>query len=593
MQAGVATHFQDRGPAEDPRERRNLNLFPWEFVLIWSACMAVVRPDFDFRTGREGEGLFAQVLWLLFTAVVAAAGLWLARRFSTRLRGRLTNWILASTVYPVIALVTIYFRNLSQDPSGNPVGLSWYLAGGVMCIAAGIVAIAMKHPLTLLEAESRELAVAAGWLKAEQLRFESAIAKETRAIETLTFQKLSPTFVALLDTLQRSGEARANSVMVLKIRESIDKVVRPFILRLTEDPKPTDDVPAVAVGVKSPDNGLPFQIGIQPVAAGAVVGLFFFAIGFRDQLWLNPLASVLLAVLLLMTFGAVYVSHRVISPIVRLFSLSSGVVAAVLTSTVYSIAGISLISLVNLIPDAFLEYYSWGIRFQPLRATATVILFSVALGIAAAAVQNVNTVVESQKLVEADRRLHNAKLRTQLWYLRRQTALFVHGEVQSALTSSAMELEKSATDEGARARIVQRLQKALADLKDRQERPLVLEEALADIRGTWAGVAQVGWVLHDLDASQIDAQPALSASVSEIVRESVSNAIRHGDASEIRVELRLVGGGELSIRITDNGRGIANSDSRGLGSSMLDETCLWWERTRVNEATTLRAIVAF
>jgi len=156
-----------------------------------------------------------------------------------------------------------------------------------------------------------------------------------------------------------------------------------------------------------------------------------------------------------------------------------------------------------------------------------------------------------------------------------------------------MELERSDTDRDARARIVQRLQKALADLKDRQERPLVLEEALADIRGTWAGVAQVGWVLHDLDASQIDAQPALSASVSEIVRESVSNAIRHGDASEIRVELRLVGGGELSIRITDNGRGIANSDSRGLGSSMLDETCLWWERTRVNEATTLRAIVAF
>jgi signal transduction histidine kinase len=189
--------------------------------------------------------------------------------------------------------------------------------------------------------------------------------------------------------------------------------------------------------------------------------------------------------------------------------------------------------------------------------------------------------------------LHNAKLRTQLWYLRRQTALFVHGEVQSALTSSAMELEKSATDEGARTRIIQRLQKGLADLRERQERPLVLEEALADIQGTWAGVAQVSWSLHDIGASQIDAQPAVSASVAEIVRESVSNAIRHGDASEIRVELRLVGGGELSIRITDNGRGIANSDSRGLGSSMLDETCLWWERTRVNEATTLRAIVAF
>jgi signal transduction histidine kinase len=555
--------------------------------------MAVVRPDFDFRTGREGEGLFAQVLWVLFTAVVAAAGLWLARRFSTHLRGRLTNWILASTLYPVIALVTIYFRNLSQDPSGNSVGLSWYLAGGVMCLAAGIAAIAMKHPLTLLEAEARELAVAAGSLEAERSRFESAIAKETRSIETLTFQKLSPTFVALLDTLQRSGEMRANSVMVLKIRESIDKVVRPFILRLTEDPKPTDDVPAVAVGVKSPDNDLPFQIGIQPVAAGAVVGLFFFAIGLRDQLWLNPPASVLLAVLLLMTFGAVYASHRVISPIVRLFSRRSGVVAAVLTSTVYSIAGISLISLVNLIPDAFLDYYSWGIRIQPLRATLTVILCSVSLGIAAAAVQNVNTVVESQKLVEADRRLHNAKLRTQLWYLRRQTALFVHGDLQSALTSSAMELERFDTDIEARARIVQRLQKALADLKDRQERPLVLEEALADIRGTWAGVAQVCWALHDIGASQIDAQPALSASVSEIVRESVSNAIRHGDATEIRVELRLIGGVELSIRITDNGRGIANSDSRGLGSSMLDETCLWWERTRDDELTALRARVAF
>jgi len=593
MRTRVVTPTPVQQNAHAERDSPKFNLFPWEFVPIWAACIAFVRPGFDASTGREGEDLIAQVYWALFTVVVAATGLWLARKAARRFTAPLPHWILATVLYPLIATVNIFLRSLSEDFSQYSVGLSWYLAGGVMCLAAAIAAIAMKHPLTLLRVEANELAKAAESLEAERSRFESEIARETQSIESLTLKRLSPTFEGLLDRLQRPGDMRANSITILKIRESIDKVLRPFVTRLTEEPKPTELGPIDPSPLKPARSNVPFQFVVQPLAAAAVVGMFLLAIGFRDQLWLDPVTSLQLFVFVLIAIGAVYAAHRVFRPLVQVFSRGNVVVSAVLTSTVYSFAGISLVSLVNLIPEGFLNYDSWGIRFQPVQGSLTVILCCVSIGIAAAAVQNVNRVVESQKTVEADRRLHNAKLRTQLWYLRRQTALFVHGEVQSALTSSAMELEKSATDEGARARIIQRLQKGLADLRERQERPLVLEEALADIQGTWAGVAQVSWSLHDIGASQIDAQPAVSASVAEIVRESVSNAIRHGAATEIGVDVRLLSGSELRVEITDNGGGLASSDSRGLGSSMLDETCSWWERTRVNEATTLRAIVAF
>ena|SRR5437764_3570085 len=61
----------------------------------------------------------------------------------------------------------------------------------------------------------------------------------------------------------------------------------------------------------------------------------------------------------------------------------------------------------------------------------------------------------------------------------------------------------------------------------------------------------------------IKLQPDTADAVLRIVREAVTNAVRHGRAGNVRVELLRDGG--LSLRVADDGIGIASEPSAGFG----------------------------
>ena len=74
---------------------------------------------------------------------------------------------------------------------------------------------------------------------------------------------------------------------------------------------------------------------------------------------------------------------------------------------------------------------------------------------------------------------------------------------------------------------------------------------------------------------------ALQTCVTEVCREAISNAIRHGGASSILVNLWSANPG-VSIHVADNGMGNGNPDravakDAGLGQRMFDEICLSWK----------------
>lgn len=60
---------------------------------------------------------------------------------------------------------------------------------------------------------------------------------------------------------------------------------------------------------------------------------------------------------------------------------------------------------------------------------------------------------------------------------------------------------------------------------------------------------------------------SVDAAAHRIVQESVTNVLRHADASSVRIQAE-VSGGILSLRISDDGHGVAQATSRQGGAGI-------------------------
>jgi anti-sigma regulatory factor (Ser/Thr protein kinase) len=75
----------------------------------------------------------------------------------------------------------------------------------------------------------------------------------------------------------------------------------------------------------------------------------------------------------------------------------------------------------------------------------------------------------------------------------------------------------------------------------------------------------------------------------EIVAEAVGNAVRHGDASAIAVDVAVVDD-DLLIRVQDNGQSGLGVGS-GMGSQVLQDCCLRWERRSQESGVVVEALL--
>ena len=172
-----------------------------------------------------------------------------------------------------------------------------------------------------------------------------------------------------------------------------------------------------------------------------------------------------------------------------------------------------------------------------------------------------------------------ATLRRELWLIRRSMALTLHGPVQSALLSSAMLLsrEDSTASDLDEARI--RIERALQTIADTEvERP-DLTGALASLTRLWSQSATITTTVEAQASHQLGNDPGLTAVVIEVVREATSNALRHGNAAHVNVEIGVQRDGGLWVHVTDDGNGLPVDPQPGLGSRTLAEVAVSWTRT--------------
>jgi len=165
----------------------------------------------------------------------------------------------------------------------------------------------------------------------------------------------------------------------------------------------------------------------------------------------------------------------------------------------------------------------------------------------------------------------------------RRLSRALHGPVQAAVTSAAMRVEAGDTT-GAEQLLLDAI--GHLDANDTDERGV--GRALDDIAAAWDGLCAVDVDIAPDAQRAIDADAPLTSSVIDICTEACSNAVRHADAEHISVMARRAGD-TVTLVVRDDGAPSGNEPLPGLGSAMLDDVTLHWERRREGRATVLRA----
>lgn len=165
----------------------------------------------------------------------------------------------------------------------------------------------------------------------------------------------------------------------------------------------------------------------------------------------------------------------------------------------------------------------------------------------------------------------------------RRLSRALHGPVQAAVTAAAMRVEA-----GDPAGAEQLLLDAIGHLDTDAGDERGVSRALGDITAAWDGLCTVAVEVSPDAERAIDGDAPLASSVIDICTEACSNAVRHGDAGHISVVARR-DGPTVSLVVRDDGAPSGIEPRPGLGSAMLDDVTLHWERRREGGATVLRA----
>lgn len=181
--------------------------------------------------------------------------------------------------------------------------------------------------------------------------------------------------------------------------------------------------------------------------------------------------------------------------------------------------------------------------------------------------------------------------------MRKALSSLLHGRLQSGLTSALMKLKMgAATDIANFDQTEQAVQLELKQLIDsvrltESSEGKSLDQMVSLIQQTWEGIARVTLEVSEEEETEFALDAVLMNSISEILSELAFNAIKHGQAN--RIEFAIVKATENTVVLTcsDNGSQPADSGRIGLGTKLLDECALRWQREASTDLTGTKTTV--
>ncbi len=513
---------------------------------------------------------------------VAAAGMFgvmaLMRRLPyVRARGDRFRWTLALVACGAVVRGLLMGGGAAVLLHG-PSQVAFRIVASVMTLVPLVLVTAAVVNDVRAEAERRAALAAA----------RRAVDDAERAADAEIVDAHAATVARVREVLEQAVRGTVVPDVAARLREQIDAVIRPISHQLvTSVPQWTTDAQVEPARVRwrelwrEATLGRPFQPGLT-AALGFVVGI----VGVSNRV--GPAAGLAVTLLLAAaTLLAFTVARRVWAVVLR---RHPGPVRRVVLWAIITLG--ALVAVAGAVAGAFL-----AIGVDALPIVAAIITFGLAVTAAIACMQ---AAVANLREVTADLAAETvaleravARVQAVAWQQQRVLALAIHGSLQAHVAAAAARLEAAIANGGDVSAAIAEARQSVLDALDQLDVGTVgsgdVREDLLDIAEAWEGVCDVVIQVDPAVAERIDADPAAARVVVDVCTEACSNAVRHADATLISVAVDELADA-LRIVVWSNGSP-TGTRSEGLGTRLLDEVALRWERTVGDDQTSLEVVL--
>lgn len=397
-------------------------------------------------------------------------------------------------------------------------------------------------------------------LNQSRLEFAQEIDRLRLAQRGRIIEMVTPSLWEISKHLNDAKLSKDASAIVRALRGLNEDVVRPLSHELAKRFDPPTLTAAAPFLTKLGRLTLPKRTTLGQSLPVGWTALTAFVLGFSMlSASSNPLQGLVTALVLTSWFGLVTYAVK---------ALTGNLEHPTWLGFISSIPAGALVGLTAW-PFTFWE----TLTLPPTFLVQSAVFFSIAFpSIYLMAVANNQSEISQAQLraIVEELRLLNSQLRQQVWLDQKILATELHGSVQATLHATALQLSKIN-------------QPTIADLekvRDAVDRALArlgqtsylegesFDQVLADISEVWEDTCKIEYHIQP-QAQQALEQQSLARSTIEVVREATTNAIKHGQAKNIKVTITQ--SGQLLDLIVDNDGQELISNTQGLGTSVISE----------------------
>lgn len=470
---------------------------------------------------------------------------------------------IASVGRGVTLALSTWLLGLTASPElGYRIGPAAFATFGVLVAFALAVSSYQRHHAVAVDLAAKRAAVLA--LTTTLLRRRDDLQRQLTDEVHGSIDPLIADLDRQLELLAQGGES---SPARDSIRRLIDDELRPLSHRLA-DPTPVElppsSLPRAVGATRVPfPRRLPLRQLIDPGAMGVLVGIVSSSQSLRTPNLATALAFPVVTGLLTAGFAAA----------IRfgIGRLSSRPWVGITTAACVGGAGLTL---------ALVIQRAIGLSVPSSVASAGVFV-GILVGIVTALFRAVDArrAATQTALRESITAMENLDglLRQHAHAARSHLSHLLHGTLQSALHAALIRLASPTERTPDLIREVRAdIRAAMARLDDPGMSAVRIIDTFTDIAELWDGTCTVRWTLDHQTLHVLVMSPTTAMSATEITRECVTNAIKHGGATEVWITITR-SGDRVILSALDNGTGSVPG-AWGLGSRLLDEACVTWRR---------------
>jgi len=213
--------------------------------------------------------------------------------------------------------------------------------------------------------------------------------------------------------------------------------------------------------------------------------------------------------------------------------------------------------------------------YLDLSESIWLILLILITGISDSALRTQIFQIKTLKGLIANKRIELISNERELDRVGREMARYLHGTIQSKLMAAAMAVELAGKKKDEKQLNIE-IEKALKTLQmPTQEyldtRVTQLRDGLDDLANKWDGIVNLKYKTNDQDIfSQSE-----TLTLIDLVNEAILNAYRHGNASNVSIQIERVPKNLIQLKVFDDGNGV-NSIKPGLGSQYFNSITRNW-----------------